>query len=174
MAARFRESRKCRAAKRACGVDATPNRKKGIDRIMKSDRRKSGFTLIEVLIVVVIMAVLAATIIPQFTSTTKDAQQKASDFNAATLRTQIQLYKIHHGDYPAMNELEAKLTDRTDPKGPYLDVFPANPTNNKKTLAAVTEAGKVPTAPTGADTGWQYDVTTGGIWPNHTGWTLTP
>ena len=37
-------------------------------------RRSSGFTLVEILIVVVIMAVLAATIIPQFSSATNDAK----------------------------------------------------------------------------------------------------
>ena len=40
---------------------------------MKTTERRSAFTLIEVLIVVVIMAILAATIIPQFTDSTKDA-----------------------------------------------------------------------------------------------------
>ena len=57
-------------------------------------RRHSGFTLIEVLIVVVIMAVLAATIIPQFTRSTTDAKTSAIDFNAHSLRAQIELYRI--------------------------------------------------------------------------------
>jgi prepilin-type N-terminal cleavage/methylation domain-containing protein len=44
---------------------------------MSRATRRIGFTLIEVLIVVVIMAVLAATIIPQFSSSTDEAKQRA-------------------------------------------------------------------------------------------------
>ena len=44
-----------------------------------NSRRPSGFTLVEILIVVVIMAVLAATIIPQFSSATNDAKAKCAD-----------------------------------------------------------------------------------------------
>src|SRR4051812_26875340 len=58
--------------------------------------RQSGFTLIEVLIVVVIMAVLAATIIPQFSSSATDAKESSAKFNLHSLRSQIELYKIHH------------------------------------------------------------------------------
>ena len=63
--------------------------------------RRRGFTLIEVLIVVVIMAVLAATIIPQFSSSTRDAKDSALEFNTHTMRSQIELYKVHHNsNYP--------------------------------------------------------------------------
>lgn len=151
---------------------------------MKTERR-AGFTLIEVLIVVVIMAVLAATIIPQFSSSTKDAQTSSVKFNAHSLRSQIELYKAHHlGNYPAIKEGSLpQLTKATDvdgvtvdkpdtshPYGPYLDEIPANPFNGLKTVAAVPTAGTVPTTGTGSS-GWQYDATTGGIYPNHSGWT---
>ena len=49
-----------------------------------------------VLIVVVIMAILAATIIPQFTDSTKDAKTSTAKMNLATLRAQIQLYRTQH------------------------------------------------------------------------------
>ncbi len=48
--------------------------------------RRNAFTLIEVLIVVIIMAVLAATIIPQFSSSTTDAKISSLKFNLAALR----------------------------------------------------------------------------------------
>jgi len=68
---------------------------------MATFRRRNAFTLIEVLIVVIIMAVLAATIIPQFTTSTKDAKDSTLKFNMHTLRSQIELYKLHHlGKYP--------------------------------------------------------------------------
>lgn len=82
--------------------------------MMNADRRRNAFTLIEVLIVVVIMAVLAATVIPQFTSSTKDAQNSTVEFNARTLRAQIELYKAHHnGAYPSLTTgAQPEPTDR--------------------------------------------------------------
>ena len=51
--------------------------------VMSRDRRRSAFTLIEVLIVVIIMAVLAATIIPQFSSSTNDAKNSSARVQSA-------------------------------------------------------------------------------------------
>ncbi len=150
---------------------------------MIGDRRRKAFTLIEVLIVVVIMAVLAATIIPQFSSSTEDAKNSQLSFNVHTLRSQIELYKVHHlGNYPTITGSDLpQLTHQTDaqgtvnpgasdpvtyPYGPYVDgELPTNPFNDLSTVVAGTGG-----AGTGAS-GWQYDETTGRIWPNHTGWT---
>jgi prepilin-type N-terminal cleavage/methylation domain-containing protein len=149
-------------------------------------RRRCGFTLIEVLIVVVIMAVLAATIIPQFSSSTKDAQTSTVSFNSKTLRSQIELYRANHlSTYPAItgNALP-QLTGMTDVNGnigtgaaftygPYLDAVPSNPFNGLATVGPVPTPGTIPTTGDGKY-GYQYDVTTGNIFPDHTGWTYTP
>lgn len=132
------------------------------------NKKRSGFTLIEVLIVVVIMAVLAATIIPQFTTSTKDAEDSQIDFNLHTLRSQIELYKVQHqGSYPAItNNLEA-LTVKTNADGtttgtptigPYLVEVPVNGRTGSATVSASTTG----TEKTGG--GWLYDATTGKIW----------
>lgn len=141
--------------------------------------RKKAFTLIEVLIVVVIMAVLAATVIPQFASSTTDAKKSAVKFNTHTLRSQIELFKIHHGFYPKLTDgsLPQLLTktdaagadDENGAFGPYLDGdIPANPFDNDNTIYIPTAVP--PTGPAATVGGWQYDEATGGIWPNHTGW----
>ena len=60
-----------------------------------------GFTLVELLIVVIILAILAAIVIPQFSSATTDAQEAALDSNLNALRSAIDLYKVqHNGKYP--------------------------------------------------------------------------
>ncbi len=60
-----------------------------------------GFTLVELLIVVIILAILAAIVIPQFSSSTVDAQEAALDSNLNALRSAIELYKAqHNGKYP--------------------------------------------------------------------------
>ncbi|WP_221631853.1 prepilin-type N-terminal cleavage/methylation domain-containing protein [Herbaspirillum sp. SJZ107] len=55
-----------------------------------------GFTLIELLIVVIILAILAAIAIPQFSSSTVDAQLSALDSNLATVRSAIEQYRVQH------------------------------------------------------------------------------
>ena len=59
-----------------------------------------GFTLVELLIVVIILAILAAIIIPQFTGATDDAAQAAYDTNIANIRAAIDLYRQQHTEYP--------------------------------------------------------------------------
>jgi general secretion pathway protein G len=59
-----------------------------------------GFTLVELLIVVIILAILAAIIVPQFTAATDDATQSAYDTNIANIRAAIDLYRQQHQNYP--------------------------------------------------------------------------
>lgn len=59
-----------------------------------------GFTLVELLIVVIILAILAAIVVPQFSATTNDANQAAFDANLANLRSVVELYRQQHGEYP--------------------------------------------------------------------------
>lgn len=68
-------------------------------RIVK--HRQSGFTLVELLIVAIILAILAAIIVPQFASTTTDAQESALRANLSGIRGAIDLYRQQHGEYPA-------------------------------------------------------------------------
>jgi general secretion pathway protein G len=115
---------------------------------MQTNKRRGAFTLIEVLIVVVIMAILAATIIPQFTDSTKDAKSSTVQFNLHTLRSQIQLYRTQHsGAAPAATLAELMAgTDGTGaigtgaayPYGPYLREVPTNPFSNSKAIKAIT------------------------------------
>lgn len=59
-----------------------------------------GFTLVELLIVVIILSILAAIVVPQFASSTDDAKLSALDTNLANMRAAIDLYYQQHGAYP--------------------------------------------------------------------------
>ncbi len=65
-------------------------------------KQQSGFTLVELLIVAIILAILAAIIVPQFASTTTDAQESALRANLSGLRSATDLYRQQHGEYPGV------------------------------------------------------------------------
>lgn len=135
---------------------------------------RTAFTLIEILIVVVIMAILAATIIPQFTGSTADAQVSTTQFNLNTLRAQIELFKAqHNGVAPAVglnadgvNVIAELLTTTTDLNGetvgPYLVKMPVQNISTPPSAEVATGG----TGPAG-NSGWWYNATTGEIRINH-------
>lgn len=59
---------------------------------------KRGFTLVEILIVVIILGILAAIVIPQFTNASEDARRSSMTSQLQTLRSQIELFKLQHKD----------------------------------------------------------------------------
>jgi general secretion pathway protein G len=65
----------------------------------KSSLQK-GFTLVELLIVVIILSILAAIVIPQFSASTDDAKAASLDSTLGNLRSMIDLYYQQHGEYP--------------------------------------------------------------------------
>jgi general secretion pathway protein G len=138
-------------------------------------RTQKGFTLVEILIVVVILGILAAIVIPQFSEASTEAKISSSLSSLQTLRSQISLYKIQHNDNPpklgvfeaamtkCSNANAAAVTDYADrstenktthPYGPYLQSVPKNPWNDSDTVAAAD----------GAEVGWVYDDVTGDIY----------
>ena len=135
-------------------------------------RRPRGFTLVEILIVVIILGILAAIVIPQFTNASNDARKSNLVSQLQTLRSQIELYKLQHKDKipPLITggssawDVFTKYTDSdgnpsavktsTCAYGPYVQHAPSNPLSAAAT--ATTIGGDPSTSP-----GWVYDETTG-------------
>lgn len=120
-----------------------------------------AFTLIEILIVVVLLAILAAAVIARSVGTTTDAKISVMESNLRSLRSQLQVYKAHHGDFP---DTLADLTVVSPAGyGPYIDAVPENPFNGSSAEAAVST---VPAGPNATGEGWLYMKSTGGVWAN--------
>ena len=66
-------------------------------------RGNSGFTLVELMIVVIILAILAAIIVPQFAGSTAEAKNSALDANLNSMRSMVEVYYQQHGVYPGVN-----------------------------------------------------------------------
>lgn len=132
-------------------------------------RKHKGFTLVEILIVVVILGILAAIVIPQFSDASTQSKLSSSQSSLQSLRSQISLYKIQHNDIPpALADFEDQMEGKTDADGtpntdglygPYVQRIPLNPWNNQR---GVGDAA-------GDTIGWIYDATTGGIYLNISG-----
>ncbi len=120
---------------------------------MRTNKKNSGFTLVEILIVVVILGILAAIVIPQFTQASTEARENSLKANLQTIRSQIELFKIQHNDVaPTTNLTFAnQMMGRTDQDGtvnaagefgPYLQSVPVNPFTNAATINAAYAVGE--------------------------------
>jgi general secretion pathway protein G len=94
-------------------------------RAAQTKRRRSGFTLLEVLLVLAILGVIAAMVVPQLLGRQKQANIDASRFSIASLESALDNYAVDHdGEYPQTNPgLEVLIVpQQDDPKwrGPYL------------------------------------------------------
>ena len=86
---------------------------------------KHGFTLLELMIVIAIIAILAATLIPNFIGFDTEAKLASTKTNLNTLRTRISLFRAKEGRYP--KELQDLLTTTYNDLGvqkPYLEQIP--------------------------------------------------
>jgi len=129
------------------------------------DRALRAFTLVEVLIVVVVLGILAAIVIPQFSDASSDARVSALTTNLATIRSQLQLYKLQHNDtFPTFASFVNQMTQYTDVAGaaqatkdathkygPYLISIPNNPYTNTNVVSNDDTA----------TTAWYYNQATG-------------
>ena len=96
-------------------------------------RRHTGFTLIEVMVVIVILGILASLIVPRVMSRPDEARVVAARHDIATLMQALKLYKLDNRRYPTtaqgLQALVAQPTSAPLPEQwrPYLEKLPADP-----------------------------------------------
>ena len=120
-------------------------------------RVRKAFTLVEILIVVVILGILAAIVVPQFTNATQDAQGGNIQTQLDTLNNQIELYRARNNAYPGTGGTLVGYDWLTMIQQGYLKSAPKNPYNGSTTVAAL--GASVP-----ATDGWHWGQDANQIW----------
>ena len=142
-------------------------------------RHRRGFSLIELVIVVVILGLISAMAIPRMTRGAGNAGRATLKGDLAVLRGAIELYRAEHeGGFPSATTIASQLTsftkiDGTDPQttadvaagrvyGPYMSKIPPLPVGAKKGKTGIDTAD-------GATVGWIYTAASGTIAANCAG-----
>ncbi len=118
-------------------------------------RFRVGFTLLELLIVISIIAILAAAIIPNFIGFDTEARVASTQTNLSTLRTRVTLFRAKEGRYPEnLDELLVKTYEDMGVQRPYLEKMPteliSEKAGNSKTESRLFKEGLL------GDGGWTY------------------
>jgi prepilin-type N-terminal cleavage/methylation domain-containing protein len=150
-------------------------------------KKPRGFTLIEILVVVVLLGILAGVVLPHIAKGAISARESALASDLQMLRRYVLIYKAQHKEvapgYPNGDTTQAPtqqafldqmmLSSDSDgntaavgtagfPRGPYLMRMPVNPLNNKDTLEALADGAAFPA--NGDDShGWIYKAATAEI-----------
>jgi general secretion pathway protein G len=91
-----------------------------------------AFTIMEIMVVVVILGILAATVIPQFIGTTHEARVSTAKANIAELESALERFHINLDRYPTSEEglkvlLEPPSNDDKRWRGPYINRLHPDP-----------------------------------------------
>lgn len=118
-----------------------------------------GFTLIEIMVVVVIMGILAALVVPKLMGRTDDARVTAARQDIATIMQALKLYKLDNQRYPTTDQGLQALTEKptSGPEargwksGGYIDKLPKDPWGNPYHYLSPGIKGEIDVFSYGAD-----------------------
>ena len=100
---------------------------------MKTHIKRAGFTLVEMLLVLVILATLAAIVIPKLAGRGQQAKETAAHTQISAFEQALDSYEIDTGSYPSgsngLNALVDPPANAQNWKGPYLKNIPNDPWN---------------------------------------------
>lgn len=124
-------------------------------------RKSRAFTLVELIVIIVVLAILSGVAIPKYIDYTANAKASAGKATVGAVRTAIANFYANSAltgaaAYPTLVQLQTLGTVMQE-------ILPNNPYNNANTIAAGTWAA---TPPVSGVNGWNYDVALGRFWAN--------
>jgi len=139
-------------------------------------RNQRGFTLVEIMVVVVIIGILGALVVPKLLGRTGESRVTAARVDISTLMSALKLYKLDNQRYPTTEQgLQALIQKPTSgpsangwKEGGYVERLPKDPWGNNYQYLSPGLHGEVDISSLGADgqpggTGEDADV---GSWDN--------
>ena len=122
-------------------------------------RRARGFTLIEIMVVVVIMVILASLVVPKLIARTGESKVAAAKVDIATVMQALKLYRLDNQRYPTTEQGLQALIEKptTGPAangwkaGGYLEKMPKDPWGNPYQFLSPGVKGEVDIISLGAD-----------------------
>lgn len=123
-------------------------------------RKRSAFSLVELVVVILIVGILAAVAAPKMFNTASDARTNSTRASLVVVRDAIELYKARNASFPTYENLTTELKPYMS--GPFPSVQ-ITTTNNNATVRQLKDSF----TPSGTE-GWAYNATTGEFYVNHT------
>ena len=130
-----------------------------MQRINRNTRRQGGFTLIEVMVVVVILGILAAFVVPNIMGEPDKARILKAKSDIRSIENALDMYRLDNHRYPTTDQGLEALAERPDTgpepadykQGGYMDRIPEDPWGNDYRYLQPGEHGEVDIWTLGAD-----------------------
>lgn len=128
-------------------------------------RQNRAFTLIELIVIIVVLAILSGVAIPKYIDYTTKARESAARATLGAVRSGIANFYANSAitgtaTFPTLVQVQT-----IGSTGVMQEAIPANPYNNATTIAAASWSA---TPPVTGSAGYNYDATTGRFWLNST------
>ena len=121
-------------------------------------KKQSGFTLLEVMVVVVILGILASFVVPNLLGNKEKADQQKAITDIVALENALDMYKLDNSVYPTTDQgLDALVTKPSSPEprnyreGGYIKRLPNDPWGNDYQYLSPGDKGSIDIFTLGAD-----------------------
>ncbi|MBV7316695.1 type II secretion system major pseudopilin GspG [Shewanella sp. NIFS-20-20] len=126
---------------------------------MQKNRKQQGFTLLEVMVVIVILGILASMVVPNLMGNKEKADQQKAVSDIVALENTLDMYKLDNGIYPTTEQgLEALIQKPSGSPEPrnyrtdgYIKRLPQDPWRNDYLILSPGENGKIDVFSVGPD-----------------------